>query len=218
MSHNQNGNVLFLILIAVALFAALSYAVTQSSRGSGSADREKRQTDISLVNNHIAAFRSEYLRRNIMESVVSPLHTGSGGFYDSAGSGGTSVMHPPLSLRSSSSGVLKNNFTYELIEARFYIETRDVGTSEDDIYLYLGGLTYDACVDINRDIWGGNTVIAMYFNAGTVGRRTSVRRDASLFDEDPANLSTVNLYYEEESCFDENETGKYSLLIPIFKM
>ncbi len=56
---SQQGNVLFLILIAVALFAALSYAVTQSSRtGGGDATREKARLDAAEILNHATAVQT----------------------------------------------------------------------------------------------------------------------------------------------------------------
>jgi hypothetical protein len=64
---NQNGNVLFLILIAVALFAALSYAVTQTSRGDGNADQETREISVAELNQKISLVRSTIQRMMIIK-------------------------------------------------------------------------------------------------------------------------------------------------------
>lgn len=60
---HQNGNVLFLILIAVALFAALSYVVTQSSRtGSGDAARDKARLSASNILNQVTGVQTAVSR------------------------------------------------------------------------------------------------------------------------------------------------------------
>ena len=59
----QGGNALFLILIAVVLFAALTYAITQSNRGSGnSSAREGNAVGASSVTQFPAAVRTGVTR------------------------------------------------------------------------------------------------------------------------------------------------------------
>lgn len=61
--NRSDGNVLFLILVAVALFAALSYAVTSSTRsGSGNANTEKQITFLSRIENLATSVRNAVLR------------------------------------------------------------------------------------------------------------------------------------------------------------
>ena len=69
--HDSRGNALFLILIAVALFAALSYAVTQSGRGGGSIDKEQNLIAAAQLSQAGAAFQSA-VQRFSLTSGISP--------------------------------------------------------------------------------------------------------------------------------------------------
>lgn len=64
---NSSGNVLFLILIAVALFAALSYAVSSTMRsGGGDSQAEQTSTQASVILSYAAGIRQSYDRIKIM--------------------------------------------------------------------------------------------------------------------------------------------------------
>lgn len=67
--RSERGNVLFLILIAVALFAALSYAVTQSTRsGGGDASRETNLVNAASITQYPASIKTAITRMVISNS------------------------------------------------------------------------------------------------------------------------------------------------------
>lgn len=68
--NKESGNVLFLILIAVALFAALSYAVTSSTNsGGGNADEESSLVNSAAIAQYPASIKTAIVRMTAMKGV-----------------------------------------------------------------------------------------------------------------------------------------------------
>lgn len=66
----QRGNILFLILLAVVLFAALSYAVTQSTRGGGNnANAESAEAAGSAIVQFLIDMETQITRSKMIDGV-----------------------------------------------------------------------------------------------------------------------------------------------------
>lgn len=157
---NEGGNVLFLILVAVALFAALSYIVMSSSRsGSGSVSRETAHLEASNYLQYGVEIRVGIQRMQISNNVPdwqfdlwSPLNpTWANGscltnrcklFHPEGGAAVRRLMPVDTSAAGATPG---------MDTLRFYAAgVRDVGTSEPDLLMHHSYLTKKACQIINQ--------------------------------------------------------------------
>lgn len=100
--NSEKGNVLFLILIAVALFAALSYAVGTSTRGSGkNTNEEKLKTGAAAIQNYVASVRSAVQRLMLSnDCTVQNLDWRNTYWKRLDGSPSVGILHAPISPKS----------------------------------------------------------------------------------------------------------------------
>lgn len=165
---SQKGNVLFLILIAVALFAALSYAVTSSSKGGGSGiSKDKAKLHASEITQYGTQVEQTISRLMVMNqcsntqisfenSVVSGYVNPNAPADKSchvfdAGNGGGLPFKSPSAHLSDESDIWYIGRTCVV----------DVGSGQDgchsdnsgsDLVMYIPHIHKEICLEINRKL------------------------------------------------------------------
>ena len=167
-NKEERGNALFLILIAVALFAALSYAITESGRGGGTIDKETVMITAGEVVQQPAGVRTAVTRMVVTGTPVASITftgaaTSDDVFDNSNGGGGATNVPPPTAacvaaadcaawvyIPATSTGV--GTYVY------------NVGTNTGDEALAVlqgtSGVTLDVCNQINKGLGFSQTTYA----------------------------------------------------------
>lgn len=184
MRKNINGNALFLILIAVALFAALSYAVTNSGRGGGGIDREQAQIAAAEVVQYGQLFNTAVQRLKVSNGCRNEQISFEGSDVIIRGDGSDyNVVNPnaPMDeschIFSANGGSVPGQFLPENASLPFetvspaWLHSRAIlptiqrvsglGVEGDsELILWMGRLEKDVCIEINNRLGienpGGN--------------------------------------------------------------
>jgi hypothetical protein len=157
----ERGNILFLILIAVALFAALSYAVTSSTRGgAGNANSEINEVTAAQLSQYPSGVRTSILRMIISQGVAAtelefdPPADFDGGsstygvFHPSAG-GAQYTIAQPDAMEDGTQGTWLFNSRYQVLNIGTDSATTD--NSGNEIIAFLPGVKLGICTELNAE-------------------------------------------------------------------
>lgn len=161
--QKERGNVLFLILIAVALFAALSYAVTQSSRSGGDASKETNVINTASLTQYPNSVRTSVLRLiiggiapedlsfNKPDQFDTATHTtfiASRGVFHPSG-GAASYQQIPANLTSGGAALdYKFTLDFEIPE----LGLSGAGFSGNEMIAFADGITQSVCDRVNKEL------------------------------------------------------------------
>lgn len=165
--HNrtsESGNVLFLILIAVALFAALSYAVTSSTRGGGDANSETSLISSAQLTQYPATIRTSVVRMIIGGADVSQLEFNAPADFDDCTAGNDlCVFHPSgggATFADAPGEFMDNgNPGTWVFNAENQIDLLGTSTGDEnptantaDVIAFLPGITQTLCNKVNEEL------------------------------------------------------------------
>lgn len=175
--HTERGNVLFLILIAVALFAALSYAITQSTRsGSGDSSSEKNKIGSAQLAQYPAGIKTAIVRmmldgRPVDDILFDAPRDYGDTFYATESGQRFNVFHPagggsvyqnaPAELLVSGANSAGDTGDDEykgawVFSANYQINGIGITESSDsaanDVIAFLPGLKQSVCRKLNEEV------------------------------------------------------------------
>ncbi len=183
MNDTSKGNVLFLILIAVALFAALAYAVTQTGRGGGSAEREQAAINAARIIEYAGSIRSAVERMQLINNTSDAAIS-----FDSPDWGFTDYQHgvpqPAVNQVFQANGGNINFVTLDdLGQIKFSGDNAIVGLGACDdnssaackeLVLLIYGISDAICTEINRNTLGNPTIPSDSLEIGEASASTNV--------------------------------------------
>ena len=158
--RQQRGNILFLILLAVVLFAALSYAVTQSMRGGGKdGDSENAKLLASEILDYSNLVYSTILRARMVHNIQDYGLDVSGDYiiastsnstcinsdcriFNNAGTSGLMASRPLNESSSTASLDIQRNVLFSIVDIK------NVGTSLPELILSYAFINSDVCENI----------------------------------------------------------------------
>lgn len=162
--QSERGNVLFLILIAVALFAALSYAVTSSTRtGPGDASDETNLISTAEITQYPNSLKTQIIRMSVSKNVdVTTLNfdppsdfattcnaTPGPCVFHPLGGGAIRANAPADVMLSGTPGTWYYSGHYEVTNIGLSTATDPAG---NDIIAFLPGIKSAICTRINTEL------------------------------------------------------------------
>ena len=216
----QSGNALFLILIAVALFAALSYAVTNSGRGGGGIDREQASLIASQIIQEVGRVQTARMRLNISGG-YDQIHfddsseTSSGNIYEGltpTRTGNTVGIYAPgngnlvpsipdaaFTVVDSGTGVFMQYMAAGRDNDNNGSKDAELGTTASDVILRINDLNRGVCEALNSELRGAPDIPTFLVPTGAGGTFSQVFNVAdSTFSS--AGTTTVVVMPEPPVC------------------